>query len=113
MQRSQQQPIFGRRFARNLWRLTRVYWASPAARKGGVLLASAVALELGTVYGNVLLAGVQRRIFDAVQDKDMSVFLSAMGSFLGVALVFVLVSAYRIYIRQWLEMQWRQSVTAH
>ena len=113
MQLSHQQPIFGRRFARNLWRLTRIYWASPAARKGGVLLALAVALELGTVYGNVLLAGVQRRVFDAVQDKQMSAFLAAMGSFFGIVLVFVLVSAYRIYVRQWLEMHWRQSVTAH
>ena len=113
MQISHQQPIFGRRFARNLWRLTRIYWVSPAARKGGVLLALAVALELSTVYGNVLLAGVQRRVFDAVQDKQMSAFLAAMGSFFGIVLVFVLVSAYRIYVRQWLEMHWRQSVTAH
>jgi putative ATP-binding cassette transporter len=56
---------------------------------------------------------VQRRVFDAVQDKQMSAFFAAMGSFLGVVLVFVLVSAYRIYVRQWLEMHWRESVTAH
>jgi putative ATP-binding cassette transporter len=113
MQISHQQPIFGRRFARNLWRLTRIYWASPAARKGGALLTLAVTLELSAVYGNVLLAGVQRRIFDAVQDKHMSAFFAAMGSFFGIVLLFVIVSAYRIYVRQWLEMHWRQSVTAH
>jgi putative ATP-binding cassette transporter len=106
------QPLFGRVFAHNLWRLTRVYWASPAARKGGVLLGVAVALELGTVYGNVLLAGAQRRIFDAVQDKQLPAFVAGMGSFVGIVLVFVLVSAYRIYVRQWLEMHWRESVTA-
>ncbi len=78
-----------------------------------MLLASAVALELSTVYGNVLLAGAQRRVFDAVQEKQMSAFFTAMGSFLGIVAVFVLVSAYRIYMRQWLEMHWRQSVTAH
>lgn len=113
MPRARHQPIFGRRFARNLWRLTRIYWTSPAARKAGVLLALAVALELSTVYGNVLLAGAQRRVFDAVQDKQMSAFFAGMGSFFGVVVVFVLVSAYRIYVRQWLEMHWRQSVTAH
>ncbi len=107
------QPIFGRRFARNLWRLTRIYWVSPAARGGGLLLALAVTLELSTVYGNVLLADAQRRIFDAVQDKQMSAFFAAMGSFSGIVLAFVLVSAYRIYVRQWLEMRWRQSVTGH
>jgi putative ATP-binding cassette transporter len=113
MQISRHQPIFGRRFARNLWRLTRIYWTSPAARRGGLLLTLCVALELGTVQVNVLIAGVQRRIFDAVQDKQMSAFFTAMGSFLGVVGVFVLVSAYRIYVRQWLEMHWRESVTAH
>ncbi len=105
--------IFDRRFARNLWRLTRIYWASPDARKGAVLLALAVTLELGTVYGNVLLAAAQRRIGDAVQDKQLAAFLAAGGSFLGIVALFVLLSAYRIYIRQWLEMQWRQSVTAN
>ncbi len=111
MPHAQHQPIFGRRFARNLWRLTRIYWTSPAARKGGVLLALAVALELGTVYGNVLLAQAARRVFDAVQEKQMAAFFAGMGSFLGIVVVFVFVSAYRIYMRQWLEMLWRQSVT--
>ena len=113
MPRSDKPPIFDRRFARNLWRLTRVYWTSPAARKGGVLLVLAVALEFSTVYGNVLLADAQRRVFDAVQDKQMSAFFVGMRSFFGIVLAFVLVSAYRIYVRQWLEMLWRQSVTGH
>ena len=113
MPRSDQQPIFDRRFARNVSRLTRVYWASAGGRKGGLLFALAVALELGAVYGNVLLAGAQRQIFDAVQDKQMAAFFTAMASFFGLVLVFLLASAYRIYVRQWLEMHWRQSVTAH
>jgi putative ATP-binding cassette transporter len=109
----QKQAVFGRRFARNLWRLTRIYWASPAARQGALLLALAIALEFGTVYGNVLLADAQRRVGDAVQDREMSAFFAAGWSFFGIVVAFVLVSAYRIYVRQWLEMHWRQSVTAH
>jgi putative ATP-binding cassette transporter len=105
--------MFGGRFARNLWRLTRIYWASPAAKQGGLLLALAVALEFGTVYGNVLLAMAQKHVGDAVQNKQTSEFFAAMARFFGIVLVFVLVSAYRIYVRQWLEMHWRQSVTAH
>jgi vitamin B12/bleomycin/antimicrobial peptide transport system ATP-binding/permease protein len=111
--RARYPPIFGRVSARKLWRLTRVYWASPAARKGGLLLVLAVGPELGTVYGNVFIAGAQRRIVDAVQDKQMPAFCTGMGSFLRIAVGFVLVSAYRIYVRQWLEMRWRESVTTH
>ena len=105
--------LFGPRFARHLTRLTRLYWTSPDAPKGGLLLAATIALELGTVYGNVLLSDVQRLIFDAFQDKQMAAFTSAIAIFLGVAFGFVLVSTYRIYLRQALEIRWRQWLTDH
>lgn len=105
--------LFGPRFARHLTRLTRLYWTSSDAPKGGLLLAATVALELGTVYGNVLLSDVQRRIFDAFQDKQMAAFTSAIVLFLGVALGFVFVSTYRIYLRQALEIRWRHWLTDH
>ncbi len=34
--------LFGRDFARRLWRLTRLYWTSSDAKKGGLLLATAL-----------------------------------------------------------------------
>ncbi len=105
--------LFGPRFARHLVRLTRLYWTSPDAPKGGLLLAATVALELGTVYGNVLLSDIQRRIFDAFQDKQMGAFTAAIGLFLGIALGFVLVSTYRIFLRQALEIRWRHWLTDH
>jgi putative ATP-binding cassette transporter len=105
--------LFGRRFARHLARLTRVYWTSSDAPKGGLLLALTVTLELGTVYGNVLLSDAQRRIFDAFQSKQMAALSQAFGAFLALALGFVLVSAYRIYVRQILEIRWRQWLTDH
>jgi len=64
--------IFDRRFARNLWRLTRVYWTSSDAPRGGLLLTLAIGLELGTVFGNVMLADGQRRIFDALQEEGLA-----------------------------------------
>ena len=107
------QAVFGIHFARRLWRLTRLYWGSSDARKGGLLLAAAVALELGTVYGNFLLADSQRRIYDALQDRQAAAFASGIGLFLGVVAAFVVVSIYRIYLRQMLEMRWRKWLTGH
>ena len=46
----------------------------------------AVTLELSSVYGNVLLADAQRRVGDAVQDKQMAAFFAAAGSFPRAAL---------------------------
>ena len=105
--------VFGRRFARHLWRLIRIYWASPDARWGALLLAGAIALELGTVYANLQIAEAQRRIMDALEQRESAAFLAATGFFLAVALGFVLVSTYRVYLRQALEIRWRRGLTAH
>jgi vitamin B12/bleomycin/antimicrobial peptide transport system ATP-binding/permease protein len=105
--------VFGRDFLRGLWRLTRLYWTSPDARRGRLLLAVAVALELASVYGAFVLADAQRRIFDALGARDTSAFLAGIGLFVGVVLGFVLVSTYRIYVRQILEIRWRGWLTDH
>jgi len=105
--------LFGPAFFRNLWRLGRVYWVSPDAFRGALLLAAAVALELATVYGTLRLSEIQRDLFDAFQDKQMTAFLSAVGVFLLVAAAFVSVSTLRIYLRGALEIRWRRSLTDH
>jgi len=105
--------IFERRFARHLWQLTRIYWTSPDRRKGAGLLLLCIAGELGTVYGNVKLAGAQARVFDAVQNKQASAFLDAMQVFLAIALMVVFVSTYRIYVRNILQIRWREHLTDH
>ena len=105
--------LFGPRFFGHLWRLVRIYWTSPDARRGGLLLATAIALELATVYGTWKLSEVQRDLFDAFQDKQMTAFLAAIGFFLTVAAGFVTVSTLRIYLRGALEIRWRKWMTAH
>jgi putative ATP-binding cassette transporter len=108
-----QHAVFGLEFARRLGRLTRLYWASPDAGRGALLLALAIALELATVYGNFALADAQRRIYDALQDRVAAAFFSGVALFAGIVLTFVLVSTYRIYVRQTLEIRWRAWLTNH
>ena len=106
-------PLFGRRFVHHVTRLISIYWKTPDAKWGGLLLALAVALELATVYGNLWLADAERRVFDALQDKDAHSFFTAIGLLLGVTLAFLLVSTYRIYVREAVEIRWRKGVTSH
>ena len=54
--------LFGPRFARDLWRLTRFYWTSPDAPIGAMLLLGAIALELLTVRASVAIADAERQI---------------------------------------------------
>jgi putative ATP-binding cassette transporter len=78
-----------------------------------LLLALAVSLELLAVYGNFVLGDAQRRIFDALQDRAAPAFFAGVGMFAVVVLAFVLVSTYRIYVRQALEIRWRTWLTDH
>lgn len=105
--------LFGPRFFKHLARLTRLYWRSPDAPRSILLLLVTIVLELATVYGVVALSDVQRRLFDAFQDKQMTPFLEAIGLFLGVAALFVIASTYRIYARGAVEIRWRRWLTDH
>ena len=106
-------PVFDRRFARHLRRLIAIYWRSPDARWGSVLLAIAVALEIGTVAGTLLVADAERRILDGLEQRDVAAFAGAIGVFFLATLGFVFASAYRIYTRQAVEIRWRRGLTAH
>jgi len=105
--------LAGRRFFQALWRLGRIYWSTPDAKWGALLLALAILLELGTVYGNVRLADAERHVLDALERKQAAPFFAATGLLLAVMLGFVLVSTYRIYVRQALEIRWRRGLTGH
>jgi len=95
-----QPALFGITFGRHLWRLTRIYWKSPDAKWGALLLAGAISLELGTVYANTLIANAQRAIFDALEAKQASALVTAIGLFFGAALSYILAATLRIYVRQ-------------
>ena len=103
--------IVGRHLLRALLRLARIYWASPDGKRGAVLLVLTIALELGTVYANLGLADGERRVMDALGDRQAVPFFAATGVYLAVMLAFVLVSSLRIYVRQALEIRWRRGLT--
>ena len=78
-------PLFDRRFFAALGRLTRPYWTSADARTGWLLFAGILALELGAVFAVVRLSDVQRRIYDALQNKNSDDFFRMLGVFFATA----------------------------
>ena len=101
----------GRRLVLALWRLVRVYWTSPDAKWGALLLGGAIALELGAVEASLLVADAQRRAVEALEVRDARAFLITAGLFVGFSLFSVLVATFRIYARQLLEIRWRRGLT--
>jgi putative ATP-binding cassette transporter len=104
---------FDRRFARDVWRLIRIYWRSPDARWGLFLLGLAAGLEIAAVWGALLVADAERWILEGLEHRDRGAFVGAVGFFVVATLGFVFASAYRIYTRQAVEIRWRRSLTAH
>lgn len=102
----------GLQFLRDLWRLGRVYWTSPDAPRGAGLLALAVALELATVGGNVLVARAQAEVIDVLQEKNVAAFLGGAGYLVAAMLFALFATTFRIYVRQALEIRWREYLTA-
>jgi putative ATP-binding cassette transporter len=101
----------GRRLLAALWRLVRIYWTSPDWKRGASLLVGAVALELGSVQASVWVSDAQRRSVEALEKRDASAFFVTVGIFVGFSLLTVLVSSFRIYVRQVLEIRWRRGLT--
>lgn len=58
------------------------------------------------------MADAERRILDAIDERASGPFFAAIGIFLVVTFLYLLSSAYRIYVRQALEIRWRRALTA-
>jgi putative ATP-binding cassette transporter len=113
MSRVRKPALRGRRLAAAVWRLLRIYWTSPDAIWGALLLAGAIALELATVRASVLVSDWQRGALDALETRDPGALVTAVGLFVGYFALFVIVSTYRVYVRQVLEIRWRRGLTGH
>ncbi len=100
-----------RAFLADVWRLTRPYWSSEERWAARGLLAAIVALNLGAVAIEVWLTKVNSAIFNALEEKDQGAFVDALLMFGGLALVFIAVAVYRLYLNQMLQIRWRRWLT--
>src|SRR4030095_9652335 len=104
-------PPYARPFARAAWRLLLPYWQSDERWRAFALLASIVALNLGSVYILVLLNAWNRAFYDALQQRDGAAFASQLGRFCLLAAAFIVAAVYRQYLTQVLEMRWGRWLT--
>ncbi|MBY6263216.1 ABC transporter ATP-binding protein/permease [Azospirillum sp. 412522] len=100
-----------RRFLADVWRLTKPYWSSEEKWAARGLLAAIVVLNLAAVFMEVWFTQINADIFNALQDKDQNGFIHALLVFGGLALVFIAVAVYRLYLNQMLQIRWRRWLT--
>ena len=94
-------------FPKRAWRLTYPYWQSEEKLRAWGLLILIVALNLFSVYLTVLFNDWYQRFYDALEKKNSPTFWREMGTFSTLAVLWVIVSVYRVYFQQMLEMHWR------
>ncbi len=100
-------------FASRAWALTQPYFASQDKWKARGLLATIVALNLGMVYLAVLFNDWNKLFYDALQDKNEAVFWAQLGRFTWLAFTFIILTVYKFYLTQLLEVRWRAWMTSH
>src|SRR5439155_1866811 len=100
-----------RRLARDSWAIARPYWFSedrwPALR----LLVVVIALTLGLVYVNVLINRWNNTFYNALQEKNYAVFVRQVIRFSWLAIAYIVVAVYQLYLDQMLLIRWRRWLT--
>ena len=96
---------------RHVWQLSLPYFRSEERWRARFLLLASVALNLSMVYVLVLLNDWNRVFYDALQNRDATVFWEQLQMFGMLATAFIVVAVYRFYLTQLLEIRWRAWMT--
>ena len=110
-------------FLGEAWALTAPYWRSEQRWRARGLLAVVVALNLSLVGMSVILSYWNREFFNALQAKDAASFWALllwgkmetesgpMPGFAWIAALYILIAVYQLYLRQALQIRWREWLT--
>src|ERR1700680_2902322 len=93
------------------WRLYKPYWVSEERWSARGLLLAVVALNLGNVYISVRINEWNNAFYNALQKLDGGEFFRQLGIFCVLALLFILMAVYALYLSQMLQIRWRRWLT--
>jgi vitamin B12/bleomycin/antimicrobial peptide transport system ATP-binding/permease protein len=100
-----------RQVLRDAWSMTHPYWFSEDRWAARGLLLAVIVLNLAIVYINVLLNKWNNTFYDALQDKNYTVFLHQLIRFSWLAGLYIVFAVYQIYLNQMLQIRWRRWLT--
>lgn len=115
-----------RTFFAKLWKLAAPYWWAEGSAEVGVgwlrfavperwlargLLVLILFLNIFIVYVNKLFNDWYGRFYNSLQDKNAEAFWVEMKYFAVLAIVYIVVAVYRLWLRQFLQIRWRQWLT--
>jgi putative ATP-binding cassette transporter len=89
-------------------RLALPYFRSEERWSARALLGGVVGLQLGQVALTVALNQWNNTFYNALQDRDWSVFAHQLVIFAGLASAAIVSQVYQLYLSQWLQIRWRR-----
>lgn len=110
-------------FIAEAWALIAPFWRSEERWRARLLLAVVIALNLSLVGMTVLLTYWQRAFYNTLENKDWDGFIALLFTwhrteaegllpgFVMVAVLYILIAVYQLYLRQALQMRWRRWLT--
>jgi putative ATP-binding cassette transporter len=109
-------------FLADAWRIAGPFWRSEERWRARLLLGVVVMLNLSLVGMSVLLSYWNREFFNSLQEKDAEAFWALlfwwrqtdsgpMPGFVFVAVLYILIAVYQLYLRQALQIRWRGWMT--
>ena len=93
------------------WQLFRGYWNSEHKWKARGLLAFVIGLNFFGVYLLVRLNSWYNEFYNALQQYQVDSFWPLVGEFTGVAMLYIVIAVYAIYLRQAVQIKWRTWLT--
>jgi putative ATP-binding cassette transporter len=102
-----------RQQAQRVWALSKPYFSSQHKWRARGMLLAIVVLNLALVYMSVLFNDWNKLFYDALQNKDATVFWAQLLRFSYLAFAFIVIAVYRFYLTQLLDLRWRAWMTSH
>jgi vitamin B12/bleomycin/antimicrobial peptide transport system ATP-binding/permease protein len=96
---------------RAAWRIAIPYFRSEDKWAARLLLASVIGIELALVAIDVLINQWNNRFYNALQERNWDVFVSELLYFTVLAMIFIALAVYQLYLNQWLQIRWRRWLT--
>lgn len=98
---------------RAFWSLTRVWLTAPNRGNARWLIAGLLALTIAQVIIQIRFNLWHRDFFNALENRDGAAFANQILFFLGLAALSMSVAVYHLYVKQLIQLRWREWLTGH
>lgn len=100
-----------RYYWRGFWMLGKGFWFDKQSKKSWFVLAVVLVMNVASVGLTVVLNDWYKEFWDVLQSYQFGRFWPLVGEFTLLATLLIALGIYSVYLRQWIQIEWRQYMT--